>query len=80
LSLFDHGDLAFIRHVGVRNAYRGRGIASALIRRGLALLQQRGQTRVDLGVDAEDEVGAAAIYERLGFQTLQRTILVERRL
>lgn len=78
LSLFDHGDIAFIRHVGVRDGYRGRGIASALIRRGLAALHTRGQTRVDLGVDLDDEVGAARLYEQIGFRPLQETLLVEK--
>ena len=80
LNLFDHGDIAFIRHVGVRDGYRGRGIASALIRRGLTALQARGQKRVDLGVDLDDEVGAARLYQRLGFRPLQETMLVEKRL
>ena len=80
LNLFDHGDIAFIRHVGVRDGYRGRGIASALIRRGLVALQARGQTRVDLGVDLDDEVGAARLYERIGFRPLQETMLIEKQL
>ena len=80
MTLFDHGDLAFLRHVGVVRDYRGRGIASALIRRGMRQLQERGQTVLDLGVDVDDEVNAAAVYERLGFRVLQRLELVERRL
>jgi mycothiol synthase len=80
LNLFDHGDIGMIRYVGVRNGYRERGIGSALLRRGLAALQARGQTRVDLGVDLDDEVGAARLYERIGFRTLQETMLVEKRL
>ncbi len=79
LTLFDHGDLAFIRHIGVRPSHRGRGIASAMILRGLNLLAQRGQTRVDLGVDFDDEEGAAALYERLGFRIVQQLELMERR-
>lgn len=80
LNLFDHGDIALIRHVGVRDRYRGRGIASALIRRGLVALQARGQTRVDLGVDLDDDIGAARMYERIGFRPLQETMLVEKQL
>lgn len=80
MTLFDHGDLGFIRHVGVRNTHRGRGIAGALILRGLQMLAERNRPHVDLGVDFDDEVGAAALYERLGFRTLQQLELVERRL
>ena len=78
ITVFDHGDVAFIRHVGVRSAARGRGIASALMLRAMRMLAERGQTRVDLGVDIEDEVGAARLYEQLGFATIQRLQLVER--
>lgn len=78
ITAFDHGDVGFIRHVGVRRAVRGRGIGAALILRALGLLHARGQTRVDLGVDLEDEVGAARLYTKLGFTTVQRLQLVER--
>ena len=78
ITVFDHGDVGFIRHVGVRRAARGRGIASALVTRAMTLLAERGQTRVDLGVDLDDEVGAARLYEKLGFTAIQRLQLVER--
>ena len=78
ITVFDHGDVAFIRHVGVRTDARRRGIASVLIRRAAALLRQRGRQHVDLGVDIDDEVGAARLYASLGFQTVQRLLLVER--
>ncbi|HVM18491.1 MAG TPA: GNAT family N-acetyltransferase [Egibacteraceae bacterium] len=80
ITVFDHGDLGFVRHVGVRADRRGRGIASALITWAADVLHGRGQTRVDLGVDLDDDVKAAALYERLGFHTVQRLRLVERSL
>ena len=80
ISAFNHGDIGFIRHVGVRASHRGRGIGAALVRRALHVLGRDGQLRVDLGVDIEDDVGAARLYEHLGFRTLQQLELVERRL
>lgn len=80
LTAFNHGDLGFIRHIGVLDGYRGRGIAGAMIRRTLHVLGAAGQHKVDLGVDLEDDVGAARLYERLGFRTVQQLQLVERRL
>lgn len=77
---FNHGDVGFIRHVGVLAEHRGKGIATALLLRVLRLLADDGQRRVDLGVDVDDEVGAMRLYERLGFDVLQRLELVERRL
>lgn len=79
ISAFDHGDIGFIRHIGVLPAYRGRGIGSALVRRALHTLAKAGQSRVDLGVDVEDDVGAARLYEALGFAVLQQLELLERR-
>lgn len=78
ITAFDHGDIGFIRHVGVRSGHRGRGIGAALVLTALQRLADRGQQRVDLGVDVEDDVGAATLYERLGFATLQQLQLVER--
>lgn len=78
ITVFDHGDGGFIRHVGVRRSARGRGIAGALMARVMELLQQRGQTRVDLGVDVDDEVGAVRLYSKLDFAVIQRLQLVER--
>lgn len=80
ISAFNHGDIGFIPHVGVVPAQRGRGIGSALVRRALRTLYDAGQRRVDLGVDTDDDVGAARLYESLGFVTLQQLELVERRL
>ena len=78
ISAFNHGDIGFIRHIGVRASHRGRGIGSALVGESLRRLAQAGQGRVDLGVDIEDDVGAARLYEKLGFATVQRLELVER--
>lgn len=79
INVFNHEEMAFIRHVGVRAEARGRGIGSALIRRALAQLHERGQRHVDLGVDIDDEVGAARLYENLGFVPVQKLQLVQRR-
>ena len=80
ISAFNHGDIGFIRHVGVRKEHRGRGIGAGLVLQALHELNTAGQHRVDLGVDVEDDVGAARLYEHLGFRTLQHLELVERRL
>jgi mycothiol synthase len=80
INAFNHGDIGFIRHVGVRDGFRGRGIGRALVLRSLAALTAAGQFAVDLGVDLDDDVGAVRLYEALGFTVLQRLQLVERRL
>ena len=76
LTVFNADDLAFIPAIGVRASHRGRGVASAMIHRTLAALQERGQTRADLGVDLDDEVGAARLYEHIGFRAILQQDLV----
>lgn len=53
--------------VGVRRAYRRRGLARALIARSLAVLRDRGMTSAFLGVDAENPHQALRLYEECGF-------------
>lgn len=64
-------DAGWLDHVSVRRHWRGRGVASALIVRSLALLRERGMSVARLGVDAENPTGALGVYERLGFRPLK---------
>ena len=80
INAFNHGDIGFIRYVGVRAGFRGRGIGGALVGRAVAAIVAAGPPYVDLGVDLDDEVGAVRLYERLGFKVLQQLQLVEREL
>jgi ribosomal protein S18 acetylase RimI-like enzyme len=59
--------------VGVRRAWRRRGIAEALLRRSFRELHARGQRRVRLSVDAESVTGATRLYERVGMQVIRRS-------
>ena len=55
--------LGYIDTVGVRRAYRRRGLASALLRRCFAdYLGSRGVTSVCLEVDGESLTNALALY------------------
>ena len=62
----------YISTVGVTKAARGRGIATALIRRSLAAARADGCTVATLYVDADSPTGALTLYEHTGF-TRQRT-------
>jgi mycothiol synthase len=62
----------YIATVGVTKAARGRGIASALVRRALAAAQADGCNVATLYVDADSPTGALTLYEHTGF-TRQRT-------
>lgn len=61
-----------ILSVAVRPTYQGRGIATALLRRGLDYLDRRGARQVRLEV-RPGNAPAEALYTRLGFQVVGRT-------
>lgn len=58
--------------------YRGRGIAQALIARGLAQFQQLGCTEAALDVDAGNATGALRLYEKLGYRP-HNTVIANRK-
>jgi mycothiol synthase len=58
----------YVGAIGVRPAWRGKGLAKALLQRTFAEFWRRGTTRVTLDVDAQNETGAVALYERVGMQ------------
>jgi mycothiol synthase len=61
-------DIGWLEHVSVRRAWRGRGVASALIVASLHALRERGMAIASLGVDGENLTGALRLYEQLGFR------------
>ncbi len=59
-------------NISTRAAWRGRGVASALICRALRALRDRGMTEAALGVDAQNETGALRLYQKLGFREVSK--------
>ncbi|HET6496859.1 MAG TPA: GNAT family N-acetyltransferase, partial [Thermoleophilia bacterium] len=66
LVAYDHGDVGWIKGLGVRRPWRGRGIGSALLAHAFSELARRGQRRAELGVDAEGAAQPLRVYERAG--------------
>jgi ribosomal protein S18 acetylase RimI-like enzyme len=56
----------YVGAIGVRPAWRGKGVAKALLQRTFAEFWRRGTTRVTLDVDSQNATGAVALYERVG--------------
>jgi mycothiol synthase len=56
----------WIGALGVRPAWRGRGLAKALLLRSFREFHRRGKRRVGLGVDSENATGATKLYESVG--------------
>jgi mycothiol synthase len=61
-------DAAHVSDLGVRRAWRGRGIGRALLLTAFAEAKRRGIAAVDLGVDSESLTGATRLYEGVGMR------------
>ena len=66
LIAYDHGDLGWVKGLGVRRPWRRRGLGGAMLTHAFAALAAGGQVRVELGVDAEGETQPLRTYERAG--------------
>lgn len=71
-------DVGWLDEVSTRRSWRGRGLASALICRSLAVLRGRGMTVAALGVDTENPSGALALYERFGFRAVRTFVFLRK--
>lgn len=65
------GPLHYIAHLGVRPQMQGKGVGSKLIEHLLDLGRNEGRTQAALDVSTLNP-RAQALYERLGFQTIQQ--------
>jgi mycothiol synthase len=59
-------EMGWVGMLGVRPGWRRRGLGELLLRTAFAQFARRGETRVGLGVDAQNETGATRLYERAG--------------
>jgi GNAT superfamily N-acetyltransferase len=64
--------VGWLDSVATRRPWRGRGVASALIARSLAVLRERGMEIASLGGDVENPTGALGLYESFGFRPTRR--------
>lgn len=69
--------MGYIPTLGVRKAYRHRGLGQALLLHTFQALQQRGVKRVGLFVDAKNKTGATRLYQRVGMRVEQEIIHYE---
>ncbi len=66
--------------IGVRPAWRRRGLGLALLRFAFAEFHRRGIRVVRLGVDAENPTGATRLYERAGMSIESEDVAYEKEL
>ena len=74
------GDWGWVERLGVRPAWRRRGIGGALLRAAFAEFFRRGERTVALQVDAESPTGATRLYERAGMHVLYEAVVWEKEL
>jgi len=70
----------WIGAIGVRPAWRGRGLAKALLIHSFREFHRRGQRRVGLGVDSENTTGATKLYESVGMVVDSEQVVWEKEL
>ncbi len=61
--------------LGVRRAWRGRGLAPALLADAMTRFAAAGLDHAGLEVDTENPSGALGLYERMGYLPLRRTMV-----
>ncbi len=66
--------------LGVRRAWRGRGLGRALLLHTFGEFHRRGVSRISLGVDAENPTGATRLYESVGMTTEDEQVVFEKEL
>jgi ribosomal protein S18 acetylase RimI-like enzyme len=72
--------VGWVRQLGVRPAWRRRGLGLALLQESFGAFWRRGTRVVGLGVDAGNPTGAVRLYERAGMRVEHRTDTYERNL
>jgi ribosomal protein S18 acetylase RimI-like enzyme len=60
--------------LGVRREYRGRGIASALLADAMRKFAAAGMDKASLDVDSENPTGALALYTKMGYTAVNRSM------
>lgn len=65
----------WIEALGVQRAWRGRGVATALIGESLAAFARTGMTHGAIGVDADNPTGAFHLYRRIGFEVTHGLVI-----
>ena len=68
----------WIPTIGVRRAWRRRGLGLALLHAGFGAYYRRGVTDVRLSVDVQSPTGASRLYERAGMHVASNFILHEK--
>ena len=64
-------DMGWVRNLGVRRGWRGRGLGLALLQHAFGAFYSRGRSTIGLGVDAQSPTGATRLYQRAGMRVTE---------
>jgi len=70
----------WILEIGVLKPFRRKGIGMALMLQGLKELKKLGMENALLYVDDENPTKAIKLYEKVGFKTIKKTLIYQKRL
>jgi mycothiol synthase len=76
----DDSTRGYVRALGVRPAWRQRGVALALLHHTFAEFRRREYAAVDLDMDSENLTGALRVYERAGMRAVRQSVFYEKEL
>jgi GNAT superfamily N-acetyltransferase len=65
-------DVGWVDHLGVRRAWRKRGIGKALLLHSFGEFHKRGIRKIKLSVDSKSLTNAPRLYESVGMNTIQQ--------
>jgi mycothiol synthase len=72
--------MGWIGTIGVRRAWRKKGLGLALLRHTFGEFYKRGTTTIGLGVDSENLSGATRLYQRAGMRAASEYVIYEKEL
>lgn len=78
-SISDHA-AGLVNVLGVRRAWRKRGLGLAFLLHAFGEFHRRGQKHVELGVDAQNLTGALRLYEKAGMHVHRQNDTFEKEL
>ena len=74
------GETGWVDSLGVRPAWRRRGLGLALLRHAFGEFHRRGWAQAVLGVDAANETGATRLYEGAGMRVDRQYAIYQKEL
>ncbi len=63
--------MGWVRGLGVRRGWRGRGLGLALLQHAFGAFYSCGRSTIGLGVDAQSPTGATRLYQRAGMRVTE---------